>query len=171
MDRKILFALLAIGVVLISGCISGEIPAAGTWEYSITESAQKWLAAPEGQEAYPNGILDKPAVIHNENKEAYLWVIPVMNQDSLYIGYITYDNDAFTAPKSYTLYGEPYDSFYSLTKNKAYSMFMMDNSSYLPEQIKEPILVVRKDQGIYWMSEVVINGEIVDILYEKLFID
>lgn len=171
MDRKILFPLLAIGIVLVSGCISGEIPSVDTWEYNITESAREWLATTEGQEAYPNGVPGKPAAIHNENKEAYLWIVPVMNQDRLYTGYITYDNDDFIAPKSYTQYGEPYDSFFSSTKDIAYSAFITDNPSYLPEQIKEPVLVVRKYQGIYWMSEVVVNGEIVDVLYEKTFID
>ncbi len=181
MDRKFLFALLAIGIVLVSGCISGEIPAGGNGtgapgrqctgdEADIMICSQEWLATPEGQEAYPNGILDEYVVIYNENKEAYLWIVPVMNQNYLYIGYILYDKGVFTIPKSYTQYGEPVNSVYSLTKDDAYSMFIVDNPSHLPEQIKEPILISREGEGLYWMSEVVINSEIVDTLYEKIFI-
>jgi len=166
-SKFIFFALLAIGVVLVSGCISGKAPANSVAD-NITKSAQKWLATPEGQEIYPNGIADKTVIIYNEDKEPYLWIVPIMKWDHMYIGHLLYNNKDSDTPYSYTEYSEPLDSIYSLSKDEAYSIFIGENPAYTPEQITEPIIVARKGKGTYWMSEVIINGEIVKKLYKEV---
>jgi hypothetical protein len=170
MKSKILVLMLVVGAVLVSGCTSGNMPAGGgnrSGMDNFTAKALEWLATPEGQQAYPGAGITNTIVIYDENGSEFIHIVPVLNSDYKHLGFLQYIN-LTDAPESYTKYDEPRDSMYSVNRGDAYAMLMMRNSTYLPGQVKEPVLVSRKGLGTYWMSEVVVNDEVVDKMYEEV---
>lgn len=135
----------------------------------VIESAGNWLLTPAGSDNFPNVTIDEPIVVHYEDKEPMYWIVPFLNENRMIVGNVITDDPGFTIPNSFTKYGEPLETIFSISKEDALEEMIANNVQYNPAQITEPI-IVGTNTGTVWRSEVVINGQVYDILDIYVFI-
>jgi hypothetical protein len=137
---------------------------------AATASAQAWLETDSGAETFGNDRAGDAIPVFSEGKELALWIIPVINEDGLFSGFIQAESSDFEAISSYTKYREPLDSF--INREDAIDMhtyfILKYGNEYPPEQISEPFVVMKSDGGYFWMSEIEENGQVVETLFSNI---
>ena len=128
------------------------------------KSATLWLNTEEGSARFPNGIAAGPMPIYAGNTTDILyWIVPIKNSEGLYLGMIVTELEEFDRPTSDLKFAEPREFLFYISKDEAYSQMIAEHPEYSAGQITEPRLVY--DKGQYWMSEVLENGQVIDVLY------
>ncbi len=161
--------LLLAAAVLVSGCATapydGSPPKVVQGRIgAVTASATAWLASAQGRDMFPAGYFAGPIAVFDENRTFEHWVLPVKNEEGMYVGFFIEKSDTFTTPSlGATSYPEPRHNLFSKTKEEAYSL-MLKNSAYTSDQIKEPYLSTIEGKGYHWTSEVVVDGRHVERL-------
>ncbi len=161
--------LLLAAAVLVSGCATapydGSPPKVDQGRIdAVTASAVAWLAGAQGRDMFPVGDFAGPVAVFDENRTFEHWVLPVKDDDGMYIGFFATKNDGFTVPElGATKYPDPRHNPFSKTKEEAYEL-MRNSSAYTSDQIKEPYLSTIEGKGYHWTSEVVVEGRHVERL-------
>ena len=131
---------------------------------AATLKAQAWLDNDSGKKVFGDDKAAQAIPIFNENSEHMLWIIPVVNGEGLYTGFLQTDSVEFEWPSSYTEYEEPLDTF--ISRDSAidmHSFFILKyGSDYAPEQITEPFVILKSDGGFFWMIEIIENGQAIE---------
>ena len=152
--------------------------AAGTWTNpwddvdteTVTATAQEWLETDSGANVFGEDVAGPAVPVFNENKELALWIVPVVNEDGLYTGFLQSDGAEFDGPSSYTEYLEPLNAF--MTRDSAIYMhtyFILKHwSDYAPEKITEPFVVLKSDGGFFWMIEIIENGQVLERFFSGI---
>lgn len=161
--------LLLAAAVLVSGCATvpydGSPPKVSQDRIdAVTASAVAWLASAQGKDMFPEGSFAGPLAVFDENRTFEHWVLPVKDDDGMYVGFFIEKSDTFTTPSlGATKYPDPRHNLFSKTKDEAYDM-MLGNSAYSAEQIKEPYVSTIQGKGYHWTSEIVVDGRHVERL-------
>jgi len=137
---------------------------------SVTSSMQTWLGTESGRKTFNNSTADGAVPVFDEDKQLVMWIVPVMDYEGSYIGFIQVDGNDIDIPKSYTYYPESLAAF--LSRDSAIDMhtffILKYGSDYAPEQIMEPFVVMKSDGGFFWMSEIVVNGRVVETHFSSI---
>ena len=159
---------LLVAAVLVSGCATtpydGSPPKVDQARIdAVTASATAWIASTQGRDMFPVGSLALPIPVFDSNRTVEHWVLPVKDDQGMYLGFFVSKNDSFTTPLSATAYPDPRHNLFSKAKEEAYNL-MLKNSVYTADQIKEPWLCTIAGKGYHWASDVVVDGRHVERL-------
>lgn len=165
MDRKFLFALLAAAIILISGCTTpydGSPPKVGQSRIdAVTAAATAWLASEDGKEMFPAGSLAAPVPVFTINRTFEHWVLPVKDENGMYIGFFVTKKDNFTVPElGVTKYSYARHNLFSKSKDEAYNAILA-GTIYSADQVKEPYVTTIEGRGYHWTCEIVADGKFI----------
>jgi len=134
-----------------------------------TAAGQAWLDTESGIGAFGGGTAADAVPVFSEEKELFLWIVPVRDSDGLYQGFLQAEGGDPEVLDSYMKYDKPLGAF--INRDIAidvHTFFILKHGTdYAPEQITEPFVVIKKEGGFFWMSEIVENNQVV----EKVFSD
>jgi hypothetical protein len=166
MKKHALVLPLIVAAFLVSGCATtpydGSPPKVDQGRIdAVTASATAWLASDQGKEMFPTGVFAGPVAVFDINRTFDHWILPVKNDDGLYIGFFIDKSDSFTTPNfGVTKYPDPRHDLFSIAKDDAYNAILAD-SVYSADQIREPYVCTIEGMGYNWVAEVVINGKLI----------
>ena len=130
----------------------------------IMSSSALWLNTEEGIAKFSGGIVLEPIPVYDGNTtEVIYWIVPVKNSEDLYMGLMVTDEEEFELPDVVMNFEKPRNFLFYISRDDAFSQMIAEHPEYSASQIKEPRLVY--DKGQYWFSEVLENGQIIDVLY------
>jgi hypothetical protein len=137
---------------------------------SATAAGQSWLDSDSGANTFSDATAADAIPVFSEDKELIMWIVPVI-EDGNYTGFIQYYNENLEAPDSYVEYPLPLESF--ITRDSAIDMhtffILKYGTDYAPESISEPFIVIKSEiGGLFWMSEIVEYGQVVEKLYSDI---
>gem|GEM_PF-3315808 len=134
-----------------------------------TAAGQAWLDTEPGTEVFGGGVAADAVPVFSEDKELVLWIVPIKDDEGLYQGFLQADGSDPELLDSYMKYAEPLEAF--INRDIAidvHTFFILKyGTDYAPEQITEPFVVIKKEGGFFWMSEIVKNNQAI----EKVFSD
>jgi len=169
MKKYALIFPLLVAAVLISGCATtpydGSPPKVDQSRIdTVTVAATAWLASDQGKDMFSVGNLANPVAVFDENRTLDHWVLPVKDDQGMYLGYFIAKSDSFITPMTAMKYPDPRHNLFSKSREDAYSE-MLENHIYLSDQVREPYISIVAGKGYAWTSEVVINGKKIGTLY------
>ena len=144
--------LLFVPIIIIALVLTIVIGINATGNVVLT-SSNNWLGTTEGISKFTDGTATIPLeVLVNNTTDILFWIVPVENQDGLYLGYLITEQREFEKPLQASVYIEPKGAIFSLSQDDAYSLFIEEHPEYSAGQITRPRLI--QDRGLYWLSEV-----------------
>jgi hypothetical protein len=160
----IVCAVAVVGYLSLTGLVSGP----GVFDNgdinSVVASSTAWLETEEGMIQFPDSAMVGdvvPIYIGNTDEIAY-WYVPVKDSEDMILGTVITDDEIFEMPDSIIKFSEPRETSFLVTKDNAYTRMIQENPQYSAGQIVEPRLVIQS--GLFWMSEVIQNGAVIEEL-------